>query len=97
MRMNALRSAGELHDFLIDEVTELSGAERVLLVLDTASGRQIVGALVPASEDAATLLQAVGPWLDDARDSRVASPASWPRRHGSRRPALVHRRAAARP
>ena len=87
MRMNALRSAGELHDFLIDEVTELSGAERVLLVLDTASGRQIGGALVPAGEDAATLLQAVAPWLDDARDSRVARL-----RHGPEGMAAVDQR-----
>ncbi len=35
MRMNELRSAAELHEFLVDEVTELSGAERVLLVLET--------------------------------------------------------------
>ena len=31
LRLNELRSAAELHEFLIDEATELSGAERVLL------------------------------------------------------------------
>ena len=66
VRLNQLRSEAALHDFLVDEVTELSGAERVLLVLQGASGRHIAGALLPAGEDAATLLQAVSPWLDEA-------------------------------
>ena len=32
LRLNQLRNEAALHDFLIDELTELSGAERVLLV-----------------------------------------------------------------
>ena len=66
LRLNQLRSEAALHDFLVDEVTELSGAERVLLVLQDAAGRHIGGALLPAGEDAAMLLQAVNPWLDEA-------------------------------
>ncbi|MGL6112506.1 MAG: GAF domain-containing protein, partial [Rubrivivax sp.] len=66
LRLTQLRSEASLHDFLIDEVTELSGAERVLLVLQGASGRHIAGALLPAGEDAAALLRAVSPWLDEA-------------------------------
>ena len=66
LRLNQLRREAELHDFLIDEVTELSGAERVLLVLQRAEGLHVAGALLPAGEDAATLLQAVTPWLDEA-------------------------------
>ena len=72
MRMNTLRSAAELNDFLIDEVTELTGAERVLLVLEAPQGMQIAGTLLPAGEDAATLLQAVTPWLAEARETRIA-------------------------
>ena len=34
MRLNELRGAEELQQFLIDQVTELSGARRVLLVLN---------------------------------------------------------------
>jgi GAF domain-containing protein/CheY-like chemotaxis protein len=76
MRLNELRSTAELHDFLIDEVTELSGAERVLLVLE-APGQasapwHIAGALLPAGEDRQALLQAITPWLDDARRTRAA-------------------------
>ena len=34
LRLNEIKSEAELHEFLVDEVTELSGAERVLLVLE---------------------------------------------------------------
>ena len=61
MRLNELRSAQELQDFLIDEVTELSGAERVLLLLETPGEVQIAGALLPAGEDARALLHAITP------------------------------------
>ena len=37
LRLNELRNAAELHEFLIDEATELSGGERVLLVLEIAA------------------------------------------------------------
>ena len=70
LRLNQLRSEAALHDFLIDEVTELSGAERVLLVLESAGARQMARALLPADEDAAALLQAVSPWLDEAATTR---------------------------
>ena len=73
MRLNELHSAAELHEFLVDEVTELSGAERVLLVLDGSSGPQVASSLVPKGEDAGTLLQAVSPLLDEARRTRAAS------------------------
>src|SRR5439155_1079827 len=45
VRLNELRHADELHEFLVDEVTELSGAERVLLVLETPAGVQAAVAL----------------------------------------------------
>ena len=70
LRLNQLRSEAALHDFLIDEVTELSGAERVLLVLEGVGGRRVVGALLPSDEDAAALLQAVNLWLDEAAATR---------------------------
>ena len=34
LRLNEIKTEAELHEFLVDEVTELSGAERVLLVLE---------------------------------------------------------------
>ena len=73
LRLNALRSTTELHAFLLDAVAELLGAERVLLVLETPEGRRLAGARLPRGEDAAALLAAVTPWLDEARESRTAS------------------------
>jgi GAF domain-containing protein/DNA-binding response OmpR family regulator len=71
MRLNELRSADELQTFVIDEVTELSGAERVLLVLEGADGPQIGGAMLPQGEDAVALLHAITPWLQEAGRSRA--------------------------
>jgi GAF domain-containing protein/CheY-like chemotaxis protein len=73
MRLNELRSVAELREFLVDEVTELSGAERVLLVLEGADGPAIAGALLPKGEDGDALRQNVAPWLDEARRTRTAS------------------------
>jgi len=71
LRLNALRSSAELHDFLIDEVSELSGAERVLLVLESAGEVHIAGSLLPSGEAAQVLLRAITPWLDEARDTHA--------------------------
>ncbi len=73
VRLNELRSAEELHEFLVDEVTELSGAERVLLVLESAGSLRVAGSLVPVGEDASVLLHSVTPWIEDARRARVAT------------------------
>jgi len=73
LRLNELRSAAELHEFLIDEATELSGAERVLLVLETPQGLQLAGSLVPPNEDAKALLRHVTPALMEARRVRSVS------------------------
>ncbi len=73
LRLNELRSATELHEFLIDEVTELSGAERVLLVLETPAGLQLAGSLVPQGEDAQALLADVMPALLAVRRARAVS------------------------
>ncbi|MDQ2961587.1 MAG: GAF domain-containing protein, partial [Pseudomonadota bacterium] len=73
LRLNELRSAAELHEFLIDEATELSGAERVLLVLETPQGLQLAGSLVPRGEDAQALLHHIAPALPDVRRTRAVS------------------------
>jgi len=73
LRMNELRSREELQEFLIDEATELSGAERVLLVLATDRGPQLAGSLVPKDEDASRLLRDIVPTLENAVRTRAAS------------------------
>ena len=73
LRLNESRSESELHDFLIDEVTELSGAQRVLLVLDTDDGLRLAGSMLPPGESAARVLTAIEPWLVETRRTRSAS------------------------
>jgi len=72
VRLNQLHSAAAWNDFLVEEATELSGAERVLLVLTDGDDLRIAGSLLPAGEDAAALLLAIRPWLDEARHTRLA-------------------------
>ncbi|HEX8012789.1 MAG TPA: GAF domain-containing protein [Casimicrobiaceae bacterium] len=79
LRLNELRSAAELHEFLIDEATELSGAERVLLVLEAPRGPRLAGSLVPRGEDPAKLLRAIDPHLAHVRRTRTASLVHTPR------------------
>ncbi|MEJ6002045.1 GAF domain-containing protein [Paucibacter soli] len=73
LRLNELRSAAELQEFLINELTQLTGAERVMLVLESSGTLEIAGAMLPRGESAAELLQAVTPWLREARRSRNVS------------------------
>ena len=75
LRLNEIKSEAALAEFLVDEVTELTGAERVLLVTETSdatNGFAIAGSLVPAGDDERALLERVTPWLQDARRSRAA-------------------------
>ena len=72
VRLNELHSAAALNEFLVEEATELSGAERVLLVLAEGDGLAIAGSLLPPGEDAAALLRAIEPWLEEARHTRLA-------------------------
>ena len=73
LRLNELGSEAEWREFLIGEVAELCRARRVLLLLEGPQGVRIGGARLPAGEDAAALLRAVTPWLQQARRSRAAS------------------------
>ena len=83
LRLNEIQTETELVDFLVDEVTELCGAERVLLVLDDQGnvapvpdappGFRIVGAHLPRGEDETALLQAITPWLQEAGRHRAVS------------------------
>ncbi|MEO5770803.1 MAG: GAF domain-containing protein, partial [Burkholderiaceae bacterium] len=73
LRLNELKTEAQWCEFLVDEVTELSGAERVLLLLaDKDDALSLCGALVPAGEREEVLLEAIRPWLDDARRTRSA-------------------------
>ncbi len=72
LRLNELRTPAELHRFVVDEAVALLGAQRVLLVLDSADGPRIAASRLPRGEKASALLRAIGPWLDEARLRRSA-------------------------
>ncbi|HUL94820.1 MAG TPA: GAF domain-containing protein [Usitatibacter sp.] len=72
LRLNGIRGEKELHEFLIEEATEVSGAERVMLVLEAAGGPAIAGSLVPQGEDAQELLASIGSALEEVRFTRAA-------------------------
>ncbi|HVF64569.1 MAG TPA: GAF domain-containing protein, partial [Casimicrobiaceae bacterium] len=72
LRLNEIRSSEELREFLIDEATELSGAERVLLILAMPDGGKLAGAQMPKGEDAALLMDDVSPMFDSVARTRAA-------------------------
>ena len=71
LRLNALRAEPELREFLIEEVAELFGAQRVLLVLQEGDDTRLAGAQLPQGEAPEPLLDAVAPWLAEARSTRA--------------------------
>ena len=73
MRLNALPGSADIQRFLIEEAVELSGAERVLLVLETEHGPMLAGSEVPPAEDAQALLRTALPLFAQARISRAPS------------------------
>ena len=96
LRMNALRSRDELQEFLIDEATEISGAERVLLILETSAGPQLAGSLVPKGEDASKAHAGRRAGACRRRAHADREPRARPRRRAGPRTAFAHRRAADR-
>ena len=88
LRLGRLKNEAALHAQIVAEAARLLRAQRVLLVLQTdgpASG--IAASKLPAAEDATALLQAVRPWLEEARDSGVTRL-----RHGPDGAALADQR-----
>jgi len=72
LRLHALQGLDAFYALVTDEAVALSGAQRVLLVLETAEGLRLAGSLLPRGEDDATLLQAVTPRLAEAGRTRAA-------------------------
>ncbi len=89
LRLNELRTAAELYEFLIEQATELSGAERVLLILENENSSTLVGSLVPQGEKIEKVMRDAAESIARARRSRVAQlvtphPNPSPRRRGAR-------------
>lgn len=77
LRLNEPETSAALLKFALEEVAELLGARRVLLVLEapagSGAGATLAGAQVPEGESATDLLAAITPWLDEARRTRTLS------------------------
>jgi len=82
-RLYAQRSPSGVQRELVRQVAQVLGAQRVLLVLNDSPRLRPVAHRLPAGEAAGTLLQAVTPWLLQAREQRRAAlyvgPAGQPR------------------
>ncbi len=72
LRPHAPGSETKLLDLLVRGAADLSAAERLLLVLQGETAPQIAAARLPPGEDAGALLQAVTPWLLEAKRTRRA-------------------------
>jgi len=72
LRLNTLRTAPDIRRFVVEEATELSGGERVLLVLERDGKRELADALVRRGEDSEKLLRAVDSYLARAAGTRAA-------------------------
>ncbi|MBS0339801.1 MAG: GAF domain-containing protein, partial [Proteobacteria bacterium] len=70
-RMADARSQAQLYRCLMHEAVQLLAPQRLLLVLDAPDGLVAAGQQLPRGERAAELLRAIGPWLDEARQSRL--------------------------
>jgi GAF domain-containing protein len=72
LRLNALHTGPAIQSFLVEEATELSGGERVLLVLERDGKREVVHSLLPPGEDVEKLLRDIENQLSSARLTRTA-------------------------
>ncbi len=72
LRLNALHTIAEIQTFLVEEATELSGGEHVLLIVEHHDQRRVMESLMPRDEDAGKLLRSIAPLLDQARLTRAA-------------------------
>jgi GAF domain-containing protein len=70
LRLNTLHTVSAIQTFLVEETTELTGGERVLLILEKEQKREVVEALLPVGERPDDLLRAIEPQLAHARLSR---------------------------
>ncbi|WP_395703603.1 GAF domain-containing protein, partial [Aquabacterium sp.] len=71
LRLQACTGTAALHQALLGETRSLLGAQRVLLVLDEASGPVVAAAWLPRQDTPAAMLRAIGPWLQAARRTRA--------------------------
>jgi len=87
LRLIKLGDTEKASKLLVAEATKLADADRVLLVLDEPDGPRVAAARLPVGESDGTLLTAIEPWLDEARQTCIARL-----RHGPEGAEHVHQR-----
>ena len=70
LRLNALKTVSDIQTFLVEEATELSGGERVMLILENDGKPVVAESLLPHGEDAAAVLKSISKHLAQARLTR---------------------------
>jgi len=71
VRLNALHTAQAIQTFLVEEATELSGGERVLLIRETSDHLEVAESILPTGETPGKVLNAIRKYLAEARVSRT--------------------------
>ncbi|HEY6043126.1 MAG TPA: GAF domain-containing protein, partial [Anaerolineae bacterium] len=80
VRLNALHTAADIQAFLVQEVTELTGGERVMLILEQDGNREVRESIVPLGEgEAHKFIGSIEKYLDRARLTRIAQLDKTPR------------------
>ncbi len=73
LRLNTLHKLSEIRSFLVEEATELTGGERVVLIRELDGKREITEAALPRGEDPAKILRSINTHLDHARLSHTTN------------------------
>jgi GAF domain-containing protein/CheY-like chemotaxis protein len=71
LELNTLHSVQEIQAFLVEEATELSGGERVILVLERDGKQEVAESLLPRGEDAGKVLAAIRKHIQQTRLTRT--------------------------
>jgi GAF domain-containing protein/CheY-like chemotaxis protein/tetratricopeptide (TPR) repeat protein len=72
LQLNSLHTIEEMQTFLVEEATELSGGERVMLILEKDGKLEVAHSLVPRGEEAGKVLASINKHLTQARLTRTA-------------------------
>lgn len=70
-RLNLLKEILEIQTFLVEEATELSGAERVMLILEAGKKLEVAESILPIGEEADKVLPSIKKHLASARLTRT--------------------------
>lgn len=70
-RLNLLKEISEIQTFLVEEAMELSGAERVILILEDGKKLKVVESILPVEEEAGAVLASIKRHLIRARLTRA--------------------------